>query len=58
METMFAAAQIGADIPCTVPHERWSIDSYYSPEVAVNKMYVQHAGFLEGVQNFDASIFR
>lgn len=57
-EGMFSAAQSSADIPCMVPHERWSVDSYFAPEVAVNKMYVRHAGFLQGVQNFDASVFR
>lgn len=55
---MFSAARDAADVPCLVPHERWSIDAFYSPEVSVNKMYVRQAGFLQGVQDFDASIFR
>ena len=58
MDQMFAAASSGVDIPRLVPNERWAIDSFFSPEVTVDKMYVRHAGFIQGVQNFDAAVFR
>lgn len=58
LEAMFLAAVAGQDIPSEVPHERWSIERAYAPEVAVDKMYVRHAGFLSGVQEFDAATFR
>ncbi|PSC74792.1 Polyketide synthase [Micractinium conductrix] len=52
------AAIVGADLPTVVPHNRWSIERHYSPDVAVNKMYVRFAAFLPGVDTFDAALFR
>ena len=58
LDAMHSAAVGGSDIPRLVPHERWTIDSSYAPEVTVDKMYLRHAGFLQGVQDFDAAAFR
>ncbi|PSC67708.1 non-ribosomal peptide [Micractinium conductrix] len=52
------AAIVGADLPTVVPHNRWPIERHYSPDVAVNKMYVRFAAFLPGVDTFDAALFR
>jgi hypothetical protein len=41
-----------------VPAERWDIEAAYSPDVATDKMYVRHAGFLRSVDAFDADAFR
>ena len=41
-----------------VPAERWDIEAAYSPDVAIDKMYVRHAGFLTAVDAFDADAFR
>jgi hypothetical protein len=41
-----------------VPAERWDIEAAYSPDVANDKMYVRHAGFLRAVDAFDADAFR
>ena len=58
MAGMHAAAVAGADVPSQTPFERWSMERAYSPEVAIDKVYVRQAGFLTGVQNFDAAAFR
>ena len=41
-----------------MPAERWDIEAAYSPDVATDKMYVRHAGFLRAVDAFDADAFR
>ena len=38
--------------------ERWDLEACYSPEVATERMYVRHAGFLAAVDAFDAAAFR
>ena len=51
-------ASQNADIPSLIPHERWAIEAAYAPDVTANKMYVRFAGFLPGVEAFDADAFR
>ena len=46
------------DLPQQIPHERWDIDRFYSPDVSVGKMYVRHAGFIDSFDQFDAAAFR
>ena len=58
LTAMHSAAVSGNDIPCQIPFERWSIEAAYDPTVAIDKMYVRQAGFIDGVENFDASVFR
>ena len=58
LTAMHTAAVCGKDIPCQIPFERWSIEAAYDPTVAIDKMYVRQAGFIDGVENFDASVFR
>lgn len=37
---------------------RWDIEVAYAPNVAINRTYVRHAGFLSAVDSFDADAFR
>lgn len=46
------------DVLQQIPHERWAIDRFYSPDVSVGKMYVRHAGFIDSFDQFDAAAFR
>lgn len=55
---MHAAAVYAKDIPSQIPFERWSIEAAYDPSVSIDKMYVRQAGFIQGVDKFDANIFR
>lgn len=57
-DQMFEAALAAEDIPSLIPHSRWPIERVYAPDVAVDKMYVRHAGFLSSAQDFDAAAFR
>ena len=42
-----------------VPHERWDLESYYSPEARGDlTMYARAASFVDGLDEFDASLFR
>lgn len=47
------------DLPQTVPHQRWDLEYYYTPEAKGDlSMYVRHACFVNGLDNFDARLFR
>lgn len=50
----------GQDAVVEVPPTRWSLDTYYDPDPALNgKMYVREGGFLrESPFDFDAGFFR
>ncbi len=47
-----------ANLPQQIPHERWAIERFYSPDVSVGKMYVRYAGFIDSFDRFDAAAFR
>ncbi|KAK9803996.1 hypothetical protein WJX72_011444 [[Myrmecia] bisecta] len=57
-EEFWTGAKHAQDIPELIPFERWSLERLYSPEVAVDKMYARFAGFVAGVDQFDAAAFR
>ena len=40
-----------------VPLSRWALDELYAPEVAAGRMYARCAGFVAGVDRFDAGCF-
>jgi acyl transferase domain-containing protein/NADPH:quinone reductase-like Zn-dependent oxidoreductase/SAM-dependent methyltransferase/acyl carrier protein len=48
----------GSDPIRTVPHERWDIRSYFSPDrAAQGKMHSRWGGFIDGIDLFDADFF-
>ncbi|MFU8802987.1 MAG: beta-ketoacyl synthase N-terminal-like domain-containing protein, partial [Bradymonadaceae bacterium] len=41
-----------------VPADRWDVDAYYDPELGgTDKMNTRRAGFIEGIDRFDAPFF-
>ena len=51
--------QGGANLPTSVPHGRWDLEHYYAPEARGDlTMYARHAAFVDGLDQFDASLFR
>jgi len=49
---------LGTDCIVEVPYNRWDATEYYDPEASTGlKMYVKHAGFIEGAELFAASTF-
>ena len=49
----------GLDMPLSVPHQRWDLDRYYVPEARGDlTMYARHAAFIQGLDSFDAALFR
>ena len=47
------------DLPQSVPHQRWDLEQYYSPEARGDlTMHTRAASFLDGLDMFDASLFR
>ena len=47
------------DLPRQVPHERWDLERYYSPEARGDLiMYTRAAAFLDRLDEFDTSLFR
>lgn len=54
----WSKAARGAELQQLIPLERWSLERCYSPNVAVDKMYARFAGFIPGVEAFDAAAFR
>ncbi|CAE8645460.1 unnamed protein product [Polarella glacialis] len=58
LQTLSRALSMGADCITEVPFSRWDMDTYYHPEAPTGlEMYVRHAGFTEGAELFDASMF-
>lgn len=51
-------AIMGEDLPSTIPPGRWDIDLLYTPDGAIERMYVRFAAFLPEIECFDASLFR
>ncbi len=48
----------GRDAMREVPADRWDIDALYDPDPAAEgKMYVREAGFVDGIDQFDAQFF-
>jgi acyl transferase domain-containing protein len=48
----------GRHVVSEVPAERWDIEAYFDPDRdAPGKMYARHAGFIDGVDQFDAGFF-
>ena len=42
-----------------VPHQRWDLEQYYIPEARGDlTMYVRAASFVDGLDEFDAGLFR
>lgn len=55
----FASLAAQEDLPRQVPHQRWDLEHYYCPEPRGDlTMYVRMAAFVDGLDNFDASLFR
>lgn len=54
----WSKAARAAELQQLIPLERWSLERCYSPNVAVDKMYARFAGFIPGVEAFDAAAFR
>ena len=40
-----------------VPLSRWALDELYAPDAAAGRMYARCAGFVAGVDRFDAGCF-
>ncbi len=48
----------GVDAITEVPRERWNLDDYYDPDPeSPGKMYTRYGGFIEQIDEFDASFF-
>jgi len=57
-ESFWRLLRDGVDAIREVPPDRWDIGSIYDPNPdAPGKMYSKHGGFLEGIDQFDASFF-
>ncbi|MGK7931380.1 MAG: beta-ketoacyl synthase N-terminal-like domain-containing protein, partial [Microcystaceae cyanobacterium] len=57
-EAFWELLRQGKDGIIPVPAQRWDMDSYYDEDPDVpNKMYARYGGFIEDVDQFDASFF-
>jgi myxalamid-type polyketide synthase MxaB len=57
-EAFWRLLRDGVDAVREVPPERWDVDAYYDPDPdAPGKMNTRWGGFLDGVDQFDASFF-
>jgi acyl transferase domain-containing protein len=57
-EDLWELLRQGRFVVSTVPHDRWDIDSLYSPDPAVpGKMNSRYGAFLEQITDFDAEFF-
>ena len=55
----FESLKSEEDLPRSVPHDRWDVEAYYTPESRGDlSMYVRMASFVGELSNFDASMFR
>ncbi|KAK9841871.1 hypothetical protein WJX81_008495 [Elliptochloris bilobata] len=50
-------AKFGIDLPATAPLSRWALDELYAPEPAAGRLYARCAGFVAGIDRFDAGCF-
>ena len=57
-ESYWRLLRDGRNGMCEIPGWRWPVEEFYSDDPNVpGKMYVQRAGFVEGIENFDADFF-
>lgn len=48
----------GVDAITAIPSQRWDVAAHYDPDADVpGKMYTRHAGFIDGVDQFDPQFF-
>lgn len=59
LESFWELLKSGGDAIREVPPERWDIEAVYDPNPATpGKMHTRWAGFIDGVDQFDAPFFR
>jgi acyl transferase domain-containing protein/acyl carrier protein len=57
-EELWQLLEQGAETITEIPDRRWDIDAYYDPDPEKSgKIYTRHAGLLQQVDQFDASLF-
>jgi acyl transferase domain-containing protein/acyl carrier protein len=57
-ESFWSLLENGIDAIREVPRERWDIDAYFDPDPqAPGKTYTRWGGFLDRIEDFDASFF-
>lgn len=57
-EQFWELLQKGKDAVAKTPKERWDIDTFYDPDPdVIGKMYVRTGGFVDDIDQFDASFF-
>jgi microcystin synthetase protein McyG len=58
LESFWRLLRDGQDAMTEIPANRWDIAAYYDPEPAAKgKIYSRYAGFLQDIEQFDASFF-
>jgi acyl transferase domain-containing protein len=59
LPALSSVLSVGLDCIVQVPYSRWDMEEYYAPESSGSSstMYVQHAGFTDGAELFDAGLF-